>query len=375
MSSFNVAQILPSLSSGGVERGTIEVSNYLSELRINNHIISNGGPLENEINNDYTKHFQLSVHSKNFFNYPLIASDLKKIIETNNINLVHLRSRGPAWILSFIKNKKFKTISTFHNVYSGNSYFKKIYNKQLSNVDQIVAISNYVKNEIVKKYNLDSNKIIVINRGVDVEYFEKQILDHDKESFINKFQVDTSKKIILYPSRLTNWKGQLEFLDIFNSIQNNDILLYFVGDTKNYSYTKKLQNKINNLNLNKSCKILGNLMRDELKIFYDISTVVVSFPLQGEGFGRTISEALIMNKKIIAFNYGGVKDQLENLDDIYKVDPNQYGDIKLKLLNIIKLDKEKFSNISSFSRESIKNSFSKSQMVKNYIKLYEQQSI
>ena len=116
-------------------------------------------------------------------------------------------------------------------------------------------------------------------------------------------------------------------------------------------------------------------MRDELKIFYDISTVVVSFPLQGEGFGRTISEALIMNKKIIAFNYGGVKDQLENLDDIYKVDPNQYGDIKLKLLNIIKLDKEKFSNISSFSRESIKNSFSKSQMVKNYIKLYEQQSI
>ena len=375
MSSFNVAQILPSLVSGGVERGTIEVSNYLSELKINNNVISNGGHLESELNKNYTKHFKIPVHSKFFFNYPLIAFRLNKLIEINNINLVHVRSRGPAWILSFIKNKNFKTISTFHNIYSGNSYFKKIYNKQLSNVDQIVAISNYVKNGIVKKYNLDSNKIIVINRGVDVEYFEKEILDHHKESFINKFQIDTSKKIILYPSRLTNWKGQLEFLDIFNSIQNNDILLYFVGDTKNYSYTKKLQNKINNLNLDKSCKILGNLMRDELKIFYDISTVVVSFPLQGEGFGRTISEALIMNKKIIAFNYGGVKDQLENLDDIYKVDPNQYGDIKLKLFNIIKLDKEKFSNISSFSRESIKNSFSKSQMVKNYIKLYEQQSI
>ena len=371
MSSFNVAQILPSLTSGGVERGTIEVSNYLSELRINNHIISNGGPLENELNKNYTKHFQLSVHSKNFFNYPLIANELKKIIETNNINLVHLRSRVPAWILSFIKNKNFRTISTFHNVYSGNSYFKKIYNKQLSKVDQIVAISQYVKNEIIKKYNLDSNKITVINRGVDVEYFDKEISDYDIKSFINKFQIDTSKKIIIYPSRLTNWKGQLEFLDVFNNIQNNDILLYFVGDTKNLSYATMLQNKINSLNLNSSCKIIGNLSRDNLKIFYHLSTVVASFPIQEEGFGRTISEALIMNKKVIAFNYGGVKDQLENLHNIYKVEPHEYGDIEFKLKNIIKLDKEKFSNISSFSRDYIIKSFSKSQMVKKYIKLYE----
>jgi len=375
MSSFNVAQILPSLASGGVERGTIEVSNYLSELRINNHIISNGGPLQNELNKNYTKHFQLSVHSKNFFNYPLIANELKKIIEINKINLVHLRSRAPAWILSLIKNKNFKTISTFHNVYSGNSYFKKIYNKQLSKVDQIVAISDYVKNEIIKKYNLNSNKITVINRGVDVEYFDKEILDDEIENSINKFQIDTSKKIILYPSRLTSWKGQIEFLDIFNKIQNNDILLYFVGDTKNQSYTTKLQNKINTLNLNNCCKILGNFSRNDLKILYYLSTVVASFPLQEEGFGRIISEALIMNKKIIAFNYGGVKDQLKNLSDIYKVVPHQYGDIELKLNNIIKMDREKFSNISSFSREYIIKSFSKSQMVKNYIKLYEQHSI
>ncbi len=375
MSSFNVAQILPSLASGGVERGTIEVSNYLSELRINNHIISNGGPLENELNKNYTKHFHLSVNSKNFFNYPLIANELKKIIKINNINLVHLRSRAPAWILGFIKNKNFKTISTFHNIYSGNSYFKKIYNKQLSKVDQIVAISNYVKDEIINKYNLDPNKITVINRGVDVEYFDKKIFDHEIQSLINKFQIDTSKKIILYPSRLTNWKGQLEFLDIFNKIKNNNILLYFVGDTKNQSYSTKLLKKINSLNLNNSCKITGNLGRNELKIFYYLSSVVASFPLQEEGFGRTISEALIMNKKIITFNYGGVKDQLENLDDIYKVEPHKFEDIELKLNNIITLDKEKFSKISSFSRNNIIRSFSKSQMVKKYINLYEQQSI
>ena len=228
MSSFNVAQILPSLDSGGVERGTIEVANYLSELKLKNNIISNGGHLINEINKNYTRHFELAVHSKNFFSYPTIANKLKKIIMDQNVNIVHLRSRAPAWILSFIKNKNFRTISTFHNVYSGNSYLKKIYNKQLSKVDQIVAISNYVKNEICTKYNLDSKKIKVINRGVDVKYFEKQILDSEIDKIINKFQIDISKKLILYPARLTSWKGQIEFLEIFSKMQNRDYLLYFL---------------------------------------------------------------------------------------------------------------------------------------------------
>ncbi len=375
MSSFNVAQIIPSLDSGGVERGTIEVANYLSELTLKNNIISNGGRLINEINKNYTNHFQLSVNSKNFIIYPSIANQLKKIITNQNINIVHLRSRAPAWILSFIKNKNFKTISTFHNVYSGNSLFKKIYNKQLSKVDQIVTISNYVKSEICKKYNLDSKKIKVINRGVDVKYFEKQILDSEIDRIIKKFQIDITKKLILYPARLTNWKGQLEFLDIYNKIHNNNYKLYFAGDTKNQSYTEKLQNKIHSLNLSHNCKIIGNLSRDDLKILYHLSSIIMSFPLQAEGFGRTISEALIMKKKLLSFNYGGVRDQLEQLDDIYKVDPHKYSHIPTKLLNIIKLDDEKFFNISSQSKEYISKSFSKSQMVKSYVALYEQQSI
>ena len=375
MSSFNVAQILPSLDSGGVERGTIEVANYLSELNLKNNIISNGGRLIKEIDKNYTDHFQLPVNSKNFFIYPLIANQLKKLIFNQNINIVHVRSRAPAWILSFIKNRNFKTISTFHNVYSGNSYFKKIYNKQLSKVDQIVAISNYVKNEISKKYNLDSNKIKVINRGVDVKYFEKPILDSQIENIINKYQIDTSKNIILYPARLTSWKGQIEFLDIFNKIQNDNFLLYFAGDTKNQSYTEKLQNKIQSFNLSHKCKIIGNLLRDDLKTLYYLSSIITSFPLQAEGFGRTISEALIMKKKVLAFNYGGVKDQLNKLDDIYKVDPHKYNEIDIKLQNIIKIDKEKFSNISLDSKDYISKTFSKYKMVQSYVDLYEQQSI
>ena len=158
-------------------------------------------------------------------------------------------------------------------------------------------------------------------------------------------------------------------------MKNDDFLLYFVGDTKNKSYTKKLQKKIQSLNLTHNCKIIGNLSRHDLKILYYLSSIIISFPLKAEGFGRIISEALIMKKKILSFNYGGVRDQLEKLDDVYKVDPLKYSDITTKLQNILKLDNEKFYNISSLSKEYISKSFSKSQMVKSYVDLYEQQSI
>ena len=375
MSSFNVVQIIPSLDSGGAERGTIDVSNYLSELGITNNIISNGGRLLNETNKNFTYHFKLGIDSKNFITYPFIANSINKIISKNNINIAHIRSRGPSWILRFANKRNIKTISTFHNVYSGTSFLKKLYNKQLANVDRIVAISNYVKDEITKKYRIDKQKVEVINRGVDVEYYDKKFSDEDIKNFLNIKSINPSKKIILYPARLTNWKGHIEFLDVFKKLNNENYILYLVGDIKNKSYTKRVQNKINDLNLTNNCKIIGNLNKDDLKIMYYLSSIIVSLPLQPEGFGRIVSEAIVMRKKILAFNYGGVKDQLNGLDDIYKVEPLVYDNLHLKLQALEQIDNEKFLNISNNSREHIINNFSKEQMVKKYFNLYEKISL
>jgi len=375
MSSFNVVQIIPSLESGGAERGTIDVSNYLSKLKIKNNIISNGGRLLDETDRNFTNHFKLPVDSKNFITFPFIASRINKLISKNNINIAHIRSRGPAWILRFANTKNIKTISTFHNVYSGTSFLKKIYNKQLANADKVVAISNYVKNEIIKKYKIDKEKVEVINRGVDVDYYDKKLSDDNINTFLNKNSINPNKKIILYPARLTNWKGHLEFLDVFKKINDDNYFLYFVGDTKNQSYFQKVQNKINYLKLTNNCKIIGNLNKDDLKIMYYLSSIIVSLPIQSEGFGRIIGEALVMRKKILAFNYGGVKDQLNGLDEIYKAEPLVYDNLHLKLQDLVEIDNERFLNISNNSRDHIINNFSKEQMVKKYLNLYEKISI
>ena len=100
---------------------------------------------------------------------------INKIINENNINILHIRSRAPAWLLPYINKQKLKTVSTFHNVYGHHNIIKKIYSRQLSNVDKIVAISKYVKDEIVKNYSINQDKISVINRGIDVNFLDADI--------------------------------------------------------------------------------------------------------------------------------------------------------------------------------------------------------
>ena len=160
---------------------------------------------------------------------------------------------------------------------------KKIYTRQLSNVDKIVAISKYVKDEIVKNYSINQDKISVINRGIDVNFLNAEINKQKNYIyFINKHKINVQNKIILFPGRLTEWKGQLEFLKIVEYFKGEPIVFYFVGDDKNTSYLKKLNKEIIKKNLNHNCCILGHLKKNELKIMYQCSDIVISAPLKPE---------------------------------------------------------------------------------------------
>ena len=255
MSSFNLVQIVPTLESGGVERGTVDVANFLSENKIQNYIITSGGEMIKELDKSFTHVHQLPVATKNFFAYPLIARKINQFIKANNINIAHVRSRGPAWMINLMAKNNIKIIATFHNIYGGDSYWKKMYNKGLSKMDHLVAISDYVKETIVKKYNLPPNNISVINRGIDTKYFNQPLDVSIRDKIIKTNQIDTAKKIILFPARITSWKGQLEFIDVIKKIDNQNILVLFAGDTKNESYTKLVQDKIKQNSLEGVCKL------------------------------------------------------------------------------------------------------------------------
>ena len=371
MSSFNLVQIVPSLDSGGVERGTVDVANFLAEKKIQNFIITSGGKMIKELDKNFTHVHQLPVATKNFFSYPLIARKINQFIKAKNINIVHVRSRGPAWMINLMPKNNIKTIATFHNVYGGNSYLKKMYNKSLSKMDHIVAISEYVKETIVKKYNLKQNNISVINRGIDTENFNQTLNASIRDNILKTHQIDTAKKIILFPARITSWKGQLEFIDVIKKMDTQNILLLFVGDTKNKSYTKLVQDKIEQNNLEGICKILGSVNQDEMRSLYQVADLSVSFPLRAEGFGRTISESLYSKTSVLAFDYGGVKNQLANLSDMFKVKPQDYQALPAKIEKLLSLSEVQKKEVIEDVQLFIESNFSKRNMVNQYLKLYE----
>ena len=371
MSSFNLVQIVPSLDSGGVERGTVDVANFLAANKIQNFIITSGGKMIKELDNSFIHVHELPVSSKNFFSYPFIARKINQFIKANNINLVHVRSRGPAWMINLMPKNNIKTISTFHNVYGGSSYLKKMYNKGLSKMDHLVAISEYVKETIVKKYNLTKNNISVINRGIDTEYFNQPLDATKREDVVNTYQIDITKKIILFPARLTSWKGQLEFIDIIKKINTQNVSVLFAGDKKNESYTRLVKDKINQNNLSTICKILGSINQDEMRSLYQIADLCVSFPLRGEGFGRTISESLYSNTPVLAFDYGGVKNQLENMSDLFKVKPHDHEGLPAKIELLLNFTEDQKKEALQEAKSVIYKNFSKINMVNQYMKLYE----
>ena len=372
MSSFNLVQIIPSLDSGGVERGTVDVANFLSTKKLSNHIISSGGSLVQEIDKKYTSHYLLPVNSKNFLRYPIIANQIAKYIKLNNINIVHVRSRAPAWMTSLIFKRNIKTVSTFHNVYGGDFFLKKIYNSQMANVNHIIAISNYVKNQIIEKYNLDPEKITVINRGVDTDFFNDDIQEDKKQMFLKEYNITKEKKIILYPGRITEWKGQINFLNYIENLNVKDFVVLFVGTTINNSHTNLLQKSIKDKNLIDKCRIIGNLKYNQLKIAYSVSDLVLSLPNRSEGFGRTISETLSMEKIILARNTGGAFDQLDQLDNVFKIDDNELDNLNERIKYILELSKEDKKNIVEKARKHIIDNFSLNNMVTNYYNFYEQ---
>ena len=324
------------------------------------------------LNNSKTQHHKLPVHSKNIFALPFVANKLNKIILDKNISIVHVRSRIPAWILQFIRNKKFISVSTFHNVYGAQNLFKRAYSKALSKVDYIIAISEFVKSEIIKVYKIDESKITVINRGIDTNFLDPKTNNETKFiNFLKQYNITNNKKIILYPGRLTRWKGQVNFLNIIESYKDDQIICYFIGDDKNKSYTTKLIKEIERKGIKKNCRILGHLSKDNLKMMYKCADVVISAPLKPEGFGRTISESLSMKKIILSYYHGGAKDQLDGLDHIYRVAPNDQVEMKNKIDKILSLSNSHKDILGSESRRHVIENFSKEKMLEAYLSFYQ----
>ena len=231
---ISLLQVLPHFNSGGMVSGAIEIANFLKKAGGKSVLVSSGGYRENEV----LKHNCISIHlpmeTKNPISIYRNKKKLIEIIKEHNINIIHARSRAPAWSAYLAaKNLNKLFVTTFHGTYGTESLLKKRYNAVMLKGDSVIAISEFIKEHIKKEYKKSEN-IYVIPRGINENVFSPEKVTVARIiSTAKKIKTDEFKKTILMPARLTSWKGHEIAIKAIHFIKDTNIKLIILGDTQN----------------------------------------------------------------------------------------------------------------------------------------------
>ena len=357
---MRILQLLPELKVGGVERGTVDLSDHLVKLGHDSAVISAGGQLVNVLSDHGAKHYELPIAKKNIRALSQI-NNLKKIYSEFQPDIVHVRSRFPAWINYFaLKNfsdKKPIVVSTFHGLYS-----KPFYSKSMSYADEIIAISHTVKDYILENYSVDTSNLHLIYRGCDLQEFNTTPLTQEwNEAWFNEFPQTRNKIILNLPGRITSWKGIESFIDLFSQLDTSRFHGIIPGpvasNKKNYfnSLTKLIKQK----GLADHLSFCG--ARSDIAMVYKISDIVMNLSSKPEPFGRTIIEAAACGSHVMGWDRGGVKESIQSINPDGLV---EYGNIGMLAQQIEKV-------LTSPPPESIPEQFTKEHLVSSTINVYE----
>jgi glycosyltransferase involved in cell wall biosynthesis len=369
-SNLKVLQVIPKLGYGGAETGCYDLAHYLPENDCGSYIVTSGGELLKFIDKKKVKIIKLPVHSKNpliiFINFLALIC----VILINNISIVHARSRAPAWsclLAAKITGRKF--VSTFHGTYNFNSKIKKFYNSVMVRSDLIIAGSNFIFSHIKENYAkyLDAKKkLLVIFRGINVDYFDPTSkLDSDEKKLLKEWQIEKDKKIILLPGRLTGWKGQEVFIEAVNLVNielgyEAFFAVILGSDQGRDLYKKKLIRLTEQHRLVNQVKFIDHCK--DMALAYKVSDIVVSASIEPEAFGRVAVEAQSMERPIIASNIGGSNETIIDEKTGFLFESNNAKSLSKKILKILSMDEASLQSIGKDGRKNIIQKFNVEKM-------------
>ena len=368
---IKVLQVIPKLGFGGAETGCYDLAHFLAEQECKSFLITSGGELLKFIKKDKVKVIRLPVHSKNpiimFINFIIIFF----IILIYNIDIVHARSRAPAWSClwaCFLSRKKF--VTTFHGTYNFSNKLKLFYNSVMVRSKLIITGSNFIFNHInenYKKYlNPQKKKLMVIFRGINLEYFNSKNTSEIKANALaQSWNVNKNNFIILLPGRLTRWKGQEMFIEalnltIKNHSKNNFHAIILGSDQGRNVYSKKISLLVERYRLSRKITFIKNCR--EMPLAYKIADIAISSSIEPEAFGRVAVEAQAMGKPIVASSIGGSKETIVNNKSGLLYKPADARELARIINKLMEMDKESLNLMGEEGRKNVEKKFNVDQM-------------
>lgn len=306
---MHIVQIIPELNQGGVERGVVELNRALVERGHRSTVISAGGKLVDQIKTDGGCHITLDVCSKNPLTFFSRVFKLKTELTKLNADVLHARSRIPAWLCWFAnKKRRIPFVTTVHGFNSVSRY-----SKIMTQGDRVICVSNPIKDYIQKNYGTPEEKITVIHRGIDPTEFDPTKLDQTwTGEFKEKFGLN-GQYIVSSVGRITELKDYETFIRAVSSCTETipKIKGVIVGGVRHdkQAYYERLQALVKELHAEEQIVFAGSQSR--MPEMYALSDQLVSCSKKPESFGRTLIEAMAMNTPVIAPRHGGALDIID----------------------------------------------------------------
>ena len=367
-----VLQVVPSLVSGGVERGTIDLAGALVAAGWSAYVASAGGQMERELVRTGATHLQLPLASKN----PLVirrnTAALVDIIRRFRIDLVHARSRAPAWSAwSAARATDRRFVTTFHNAYAIDMPLKRRYNSVMARGERVIAISHFVAEHVAEVYGVGADRLRTIPRGVDLARFDpRRVRGERVVELATQWRVPDGFAVIMLPGRLTRWKGALDLIEAIALLGRRDLCCLLVGAEQHRGFRHELESAIERHGLVGMFRIIEDCR--DMPAAYVLADVVVSASTDPEGFGRVIVEAQAMRRPVVATDHGGARETIVPGTTGWLVPPRDPTALAAAIGEALALDRDAQAALGRRARAQAAAGYTRDLMCARTIGVYEE---
>ncbi len=366
-----ILQVLPALETGGVERGTVDIAGAIAEAGGRSLVASEGGRMANELHRVGAEHITLPLSTKSPFAIRRNARRLAEVIRANGVDIVHARSRAPAWSALFASRRTgAHFVTTFHDTYNFGPPFKKLYNSVMTRGERVIAISQFIADHMVKTYKTDPSKIRVIYRGVNMDIFDPQKVPAVRViQLAEQWRLADGIPVVLLPARLTRWKGQALLIEALARLGDGNVRCLLVGDDQGRAkYRRELERLVRRHKLDSVVHIVGEC--SDMPAAYKLADVVVSASTDPEAFGRVMVEAQAMGKPVIGAAHGASSELILPDRTGWLFEPGNAEQLAGALSAALSLDTGAREALSNAAIANVRARFSKTRMCHDTLDLY-----
>jgi glycosyltransferase involved in cell wall biosynthesis len=368
-----IMQVLPTLVTGGVERGTVDVAAAIVKAGWRAVVVSQGGPMVRELERAGAQHIELPVASKNPFAMRANVARLADAIRATGADLVHARSRAPAWSArAAAKRMRVPFMTTFHGTYNSGNPLKRYYNSIMAKGVRVVAISQFIARHVIEQYAASPAIVRVIHRGIDLAKFDPARVSVERQvKLAREWRLPDGLPVVMLPGRLTRWKGQTLLIDAVAKLGRRDMALLLVGaDQGRTAYRAELEKRVRARGLEGIVRVVDHCA--DMPAAYMLADVVVSASTDPEAFGRVVAEAQAMGRPVVAPDHGAAPEILIEGSTGWSFAAGRVDALADALSRALNLPEAARHALSATAIAHVRENFAKERMCKATLDVYEE---